>query len=341
MPTVSIIVLNWNGKGFLKDCLDSLKKVTYPNLEVIIVDNNSTDGSQAFIKKQYPTFTLIENKKNYGFAKGNNIGWKVAHGDYVLFLNNDTVVTPDFLQPLLADFKKNPKIGCLQPQMRVMKEKKLLDSVGSFMTFTGFLYHFGFRKNCSLETYNRQREIFSAKGACIIFPRGVLQKVGVFDEDFFIFFEETDLCFRVWLAGYTVVYEPKSVIYHFVGGDTTASDSYQYEKRIYLIFKNMNCSYIKNFGALNIITIYPIFILVQIGVLAHSLVTFRFTVVKAIFRAYWWNIVHFKSTLKKRNVVQNKIRKISDINLNRYIRKNPRLSYYYYSLFSTTAYYND
>lgn len=129
--------------------------------------------------------------------------------------------------------------------MRVMNEKNLIDSAGSFMTFTGFLYHFGYRKDYKLATYNKQQEIFSAKGACILIPRTVLQKVGAFDEDFFIFFEETDLCFRIWLAGYTVVYEPKSIIYHFVGGDTSASDSYKYAKRMYLIFKNMNCSYVK------------------------------------------------------------------------------------------------
>lgn len=341
MPTVSIVVLNWNGKVFLKDCLDSLKRVTYPKIEVIIVDNNSTDGSQAFIKKHYSEFTLVENKKNYGFAKGNNIGWKISKGEYILFLNNDTTVTPDFLQPLLNDFKKNPKIGCLQPQIRIMKDKKLIDSAGSFMMFTGFLYHYGFRKKCLLEKYNRQREIFSAKGACIVFPRKVLQRVGVFDEDFFIFFEETDLCFRVWLAGYTVVYEPESVIYHFVGGDTTASDSYKYERRMYLVFKNMTCSYLKNFGTENFLKIFPLFIVVQIFVFFYSLMKLRVGVMQAMMSAYWWNIVHIKDTLKKRRHIQHTIRKISDKDIATAITLNPRPSYYYYALSKNTQQYDD
>src|SRR3989344_355191 len=147
MPSVSIIVLNWNGKSFLKSCLDSLKKITYSPLEIIVVDNNSIDGSQEFVKKNYQKVSLIENKKNYGFAQGNNIGFRAAKGDYILFLNNDTVVTPNFLEILISDFKKNKKIGCLQPQMRVMKNKNLIDSIGSFMTFTGFLYHYGIVKN--------------------------------------------------------------------------------------------------------------------------------------------------------------------------------------------------
>src|SRR5437868_6971117 len=101
MPTVSIIVLNWNGRNFLKPCLDSLQKITSPRLEILVVDNNSSDGSQDFIKKNYSKVILIENKKNYGFAKGNNIGYLASKGEYILFLNNDTVVSPDFLDILV------------------------------------------------------------------------------------------------------------------------------------------------------------------------------------------------------------------------------------------------
>lgn len=341
MPKVSIIVLNWNGKKFLKNCLDSLQKLTYSSIEIIVVDNNSSDGSQEFVKKNYPKVILVENKENYGFAEGNNIGFRTSTGSYVMFLNNDTVVTPNFLEPLVSDFKKDLKIGCLQPQMRIMKNKNLIDEVGSFMTFTGFLYHYGYRKNYNLEKYSKQKEIFSAKGACMLFPRKVLQEVGLLDKDFFIFFEETDLCFRIWLAGYKVVYEPRSVIYHAVGGDTTASNKYNYERRIYLIFKNTTCSYLKNFGTLNLLTIFPIFIAVQVCVMISFIIKGRFGLVKTIFRAYWWNISNISNTLNKRRFIQNKIRKVSDFQLNHHIKLNPNLSYYYYSLFKTTQEYSD
>src|SRR3989344_1910928 len=290
MPTVSIIVLNWNGKIFLRDCLNSLKKITFPEVEIIVVDNNSTDGSQELVKKNYKQVILIENKDNYGFAKGNNIGFKKSKGKYVLFLNNDTVVTPSFLEPLVEACEKDSKIGCIQPQMRLMLERSRLDEAGSYISFVGFLYHFGYRKKFSKEKYGKQKEIFAAKGACIFFPRKSLNKIGVFDEDFFIFFEETDLCFRVWLSGHKVLYEPKSVIYHVVGGDTTKSTKYNYERRIYLIFKNMNCSYVKNFGTRNLFTVFPIFIIVQICLLLYFLITLRFSLVNAILKAYWWNI---------------------------------------------------
>lgn len=341
MPKVSIIVLNWNGKKFLKDCLDSLKKLTYPSLEVIVVDNNSTDGSSEFVKRNYPKFTLIENKRNYGFAGGNNIGFHASGGEYVLFLNNDTVVTPSFLEPLVQNCEKDPKIGCVQPQIRLIDNKSTLDQVGSYLSFVGFLYHYGYKKKYSEKTYGKQREIFSAKGACILLPRKVFEEIGLFDEDFFIFFEETDLCFRVWLSGRKVLYEPKSLIYHVVGGDTTASDKYKYERRIYLIFKNTNCSYLKNFGTRNFLTVYPIFAVVQICIFILFLMKLRFDLTRAIVKAYWWNITNLKSTLKKRKHIQNDIRKVSDKDLDKFIKLTPRPSYYYYSLFKTTQEYND
>lgn len=340
MPKVSIIVLNWNGVNFLKNCLKSLNKLTYKSLEIIIVDNGSTDGSQKFIKENYPKFILIENKKNYGFAEGNNIGFRASKGKYILFLNNDTVVTPNFLEPLVDDCENDSKIGCIQPQIRLLNEKNLLDEAGGYMSFTGFMYHYGYRKNYNLSKYNLKRDIFSAKGACIMLPKKALDRVGVFDKDFFIFFEESDLCFRLWLAGYKVVYEPRSIMYHAVGGDTTASDKYKFERRVYLIYRNTTCSYLKNFGTLNFITIFPIFLVVQVSVFIFFLLKLRFELLRAIIKAYWWNIVNFSRTLEKRKIIQRD-RKISDFELDKIIRKDPRLDYYYYSLFKTTQEYND
>ncbi len=341
MVKVSVIVLNWNGKQYLQDCLKSLSKITYKNLEIIVVDNNSSDGSVAFVKKSFPHIRIIENKKNYGFAKGNNIGFAVSKGEYVLILNNDTKVTPDFFSPLLEDFKKNSDIGCLQPQIRILEHEKLLDGVGAYLTFTGFLYHFGYLKDRSQKKYTTKKEIFSAKGAAMLLRRSAIEKVGLFDEDFFIFFEETDLCFRLWLAGYKVVYEPKSVLYHVGGGDTTSSDSYKYEKRMYLSFRNMMCCYLKNFGTKNMMEILPVFMVLQLGLLVYYGVTFRFRLVLILVRANYWNILHLPSTIKKRKKVQKTIRKISDNELNNHILVNPKISYYFSLLTGSLKNYRD
>ncbi|MDO8659799.1 MAG: glycosyltransferase family 2 protein [Candidatus Parcubacteria bacterium] len=332
MSKVSIVILNWNGKKFLKNCLDSLTQLTYSQIEIIVVDNNSSDGSQEFVKKNYKKVILIGNKENYGFAKGNNIGFKASTGDYILILNNDTIVTSNFLSPLIRDFENDPKIVCLQPQIRLSKNRQLLDGVGAFLTFTGFLYHFGYLKNRMQPKYNKRMKIFSAKGACMLLRRKAIEKVGLFDEDFFIFFEETDLCFRLWLAGYSVVYEPESVIYHLGGGDTTSSNSYQDEKRLYMSIRNMFCCYLKNFGIYNLLTVMPVFIFTQIVLCFYYLITLRLNLVKVIIKAYYWNISNLPSTIKKRNNVQKNIRKVSDYGLNKYIFHNPRISYYNYLL---------
>ena len=341
MPKVSIIVLNWNGKKFLKNCLDSLQKVTYSPLEIIVVDNNSTDGSQEFVKTNYQKVILIENKENYGFAKGNNIGFKASTGDYILILNNDTVVTSNFLSPLIKDFEDNPEIACLQPQIRLSKDKELLDGVGAFLTFTGFLYHFGYLKDRMEPKYNKKMRIFSAKGACMLLRKKAIEKVGLFDEDFFIFFEETDLCFRLWLAGYSVMYDPNSVIYHIGGGDTASSDSYRYERRMHLSLRNMLCSYIKNFGARNMLIILPIFIFLELSLALYFLITLRMNLMIVIFKAFLWNIKSMRKTLKKRRLVQHKIRKIPDSVLNNQIICNPSFSYYLYLFAGKLGSYKD
>lgn len=336
MPKVSVVILNWNGKHFLKECLKSFEKVKYSPLEIIVVDNNSSDGSKEYVRKHFPKVGLITSNKNNGFAKGNNLGAQTASGKYILFLNNDTKVTPQFLEPLVEACEKDESIGCVQPEIRVMAEPKLLDEAGAYLTTSGFLYHYGYRKSHSLPMYRNSRKIFSAKGACMLIPRQVLEKVKMFDEDFFIFFEETDLCFRIWLAGYKVIYLPDSVIYHVAGGDTT--DTYHYDRRLYLTFKNMNCCYLKNFGWRNLLTIYPLFLCLQLGLMMYFLVKLQFVNALAMFRGYWWNIIHLDSTLKKRHYIQRKIRQVSDSLLSKQIVFNPGIFYYYCLLFDAKRY---
>lgn len=338
MPKVSIIILNWNGKRFLRRCLLSLRRVTYAKLEVILVDNNSSDGSVAFVRKHFPWVKLVASKKNNGFAKGNNLGAQMANGKYLLFLNNDTRVSPAFLTPLVEEMQKDKTIGCLQPQMRVMDEPTLQDEAGSYLTWFGFLYHYGYRKNHALSLYRKKREIFSAKGACMLIPKDVFVKVGGFDEDFFIFFEESDLCYRIWLSGKRVIYNPQSYISHVVGGDTSSSDTYSYARRIYLTIRNMTATYLKNFGAWNLCTIYPVFLGVQAALVFYYVITGKFYLVRAVLAAYRWNIMHIKKTLKKRSIVQGKLRRRSDRELNRHIMYNPGFIYVYYSLTSTQQY---
>src|SRR3990167_8114157 len=143
---VSIIIVSWNGLNFLKNCLKSLYKIDYPNFEVIIVDNGSFDNSIEYIKRNYPQVKLITNRRNVGFAEANNIGYKVADGKYILFLNNDTTVTKSFLTNLIKVIEEEKDLGGVQAKILTMSDKRRLDSAGSFLTNTGFLYHYGYNQ---------------------------------------------------------------------------------------------------------------------------------------------------------------------------------------------------
>lgn len=213
IPLVSIIIVNFNGRPFLDNCLSSLKKIDYKNIEIILVDNFSSDNSLAFVKKEYPNIICVELKKNYGFAKPNNLGAKIAKGKYFLFLNNDTIVKSNFVTELVNVAKKDQKIGILQSLL--LKSNEEIDSSGDFIDEIGVVYN-------SKTKVNEIRQISSARGASMMIQRDVFEKCSGFDEKFFVSFEDVDLGWRVWILGYKVVVVPKSIVYH-IGGKTIRS----------------------------------------------------------------------------------------------------------------------
>ena len=212
-PLVSIINVNYNGKNYLEKCLESLTKVKYSNLEIIIVDNNSTDESIEFVKNQYPSIIIIKLDKNHGFAEPNNIGVKNARGDFLLFLNNDTIVTPNFIDEMV-------NVACNDTQIAICQSLLLLpngdvDSSGDFIDKLGVAYNSKMR-------VEKVKEIFSARGASMLVRRNVFEKLGGFDKKFFVSFEDVDFGWRSWILGYKTVVVPKSIVYHY-GGKTTKS----------------------------------------------------------------------------------------------------------------------
>ena len=138
-PKVSIIIINYNGKELLEKCLESLFKVDYDNFEIILVDNNSTDGTMEFVTKNYPSIIIIKLDSNKGFAEPNNIGSKIAKGEYLLFLNNDTVVTPDFISKMIKVVENDKKIGICQSLL--LKPDGSIDSSGDFIDKLGIVYN--------------------------------------------------------------------------------------------------------------------------------------------------------------------------------------------------------
>lgn len=337
-PLVSIIIVNWNGRKYLEDCLGSLSKISYKNVEVIFVDNASTDDSVLFVKKYYPTYKIIVNTKNLGFAEGQEIAFQKAKGDALLLLSMDTLVKKNLLDELVKALYVGNKIGAVQPKILLYPQKNLIDSIGSFFLMNGDLYHFGREKNQTLPLYNKPMEIFSAKGACILFRRKVLEKTGLFDKDYFAYFEETDLCMRIWLAGYTIMYVPSTAIYHTGGGSSKQMAS---SFILFHSYKNGICTYLKNLSVKYLFVVLPkMMLLYQLAFLAYF-VKGNFSSAFSLQNAIIWNIFNIKKILKKRKFVQEKIRVVSDDIFLPKLTKKVKLSYYYYQFFGGLDKYED
>lgn len=321
-PKVSIIILNFKQTKLTLNCLESLSNITYPKVETILVDNHSEDESIETIVNKLPGLIFIQSKKNLGYAGGNNLGLRRASAGYILILNNDTRVNPGFLEPLVSDMLTDPSLGIIQSKIFVMDQPKHLDGVTSYQTCTGFLYHKGYLDTDQPE-YNQLLYSFSAKGACILVRREVL-KLGLFDPDYFAYFEETDLCWRAWIMGYKVAFEPRSVIYHKMGATsiTMKSDFINYHS-----FKNRIRTIIKNAAPFTLLWMLPIHLTTCIGIAIFFLLSGQKSGFLSIMKAIVWNIKMFNRTWNLRKIIQSK-RKVSDSEIFNQVMKNPPLSFY-------------
>lgn len=296
---------------YVDRCLKWVLSTNYHNFEIIFVDNASTDGSLEYVKRRYcgnPKIEMLRNNKNYGYAKGNNIGVKVAKGKYIAFLNVDTEVEPDWLSELVKVMEISPNIGAAQAKLLRMDDKRRFDTCGHMLTPLGFTYERGLNELDATQ-YDHISEILGAKGAALIIRKKVFEEAGGFDEDFFLLREETDLCWRIWLRGYRVVFAPKAVVYHAVGGSFKSSNDIQ---PLYYFARNMLITLVKNLELRNIVKIVPIHILSSF---ADSILT-DLRVKKtnnliSMFNALRWLIMHFRLAWRKHLEVM-KIRRVKD-----------------------------
>lgn len=218
-PKVSIIILNWNGLEDTVECLESLRKITYPNYEVIVVDNGSKGNDAQALQERSSDYThLIRNDKNYGYTGGNNIAIRYALDncapDYVLILNNDTVVAPDFLSQMIEAAESDASIGVVGSKVYYHSFPNRIQGAGGRVNMrTGQASHIGIKEVDSGQ-YDTQREVDYVFGCCLLIKRQVIQRIGLFDESYFSYWDETDYCFRAREAGYKVVYVPEAKIWH-------------------------------------------------------------------------------------------------------------------------------
>jgi GT2 family glycosyltransferase len=216
LPLVSIITVNYNGVGFTMDMLASLQKVKYPNIEVIVVDNGSTEDPSP-LSAAFPSVKLVRSRQNLGFAGGNNLGIAEASGKYLLFLNNDTEVDPSFLDPLVEVFERDPRIGVASPKILFFdsKDRRTIQYAGS----TGINpYTIRGAKIGSFEMdhgqYNDLRETALGHGAAMMIPLKVVREVALMPDIYFLYYEEHDWFEMIKRAGYKVYYVGTSTVYH-------------------------------------------------------------------------------------------------------------------------------
>ncbi|MCP2605454.1 glycosyltransferase family 2 protein [Candidatus Aminicenantes bacterium AC-335-O07] len=216
-PKISIIILNWNNYEDTKECLESLGKITYPNYEVIVVDNGSTDGSYERLKEEFFHHIFIRNEENFGFAKGNNMGIKYAlkkKVNYILLLNNDTVVDKNFLEPLVKEAEKNEKIGIVGGKIYYYNTpKRIWYAGGKISLIKGGCVHYG-AGDIDRGQYNEPKEVGFVSGCMMLVKTEVFEKVGLLDERYFLGTEDYDFCLKVRRKGYKLFYVPNSIIFH-------------------------------------------------------------------------------------------------------------------------------
>ncbi len=215
-PLVSAITLNWNNTEITCDFLRSIRELnTYPNLEVIVVDNGSKIDPAPALTEAYPSVKLIRNKTNLGFAAGNNVGLLQAEGDYFFIVNNDTEVTPGLIEGLVDIFNRHPDAGLVSPKFHYYFEKGTIEYAGyeTVSNFTGRNGMVGCKEKDEGQ-YNEIKITHYAHGGGMMISRDVLEKVGLMPEDFFLYYEELDWGEQVKRHGYQIYYQPKSLIYH-------------------------------------------------------------------------------------------------------------------------------
>lgn len=237
-PKVSIIILNWNGREDTIECLESLKGINYPNYEVILVDNGSTDKSPKIFKEQYTNILLIENKTNLGFAEGNNVGIKKAicrNADYILLLNNDTIVDPYFLNELIEVAESDFEVGIVGPTVYNYGQNNIIQSLGGKILWNkGKTVHIAGNK-VEKNDLNGISEVDYICGCAILAKSEVFEKIGYLNKHFFAYWEETDWCVRAKKASYQILHVPTSKIWH-KGGATSGKISGFFE---YHMTRNM------------------------------------------------------------------------------------------------------
>jgi GT2 family glycosyltransferase len=264
---VSIIIVTWNGKQHLPDCLESLQSQTFHDFEVIVVDNGSTDGSPEYLRTRHPWVRVVQLPVNTGFAAGNNSGFSHSRGEYIVTLNNDTMAEPGWLGELVAVADAHPEAGMVASRICNFTHRDQIDSLGFRVCRDGMSRGAYRLQRYSALTMNPVEEILLPSACVALYRRSMIDRIGFFDEDFFAFCEDTDLGLRGRLAGWGALLAPEAVVYHKYSQTTGVFSPF----KLYLVERNHYWVALKTFPV-SWILLLPFFTVVRFLVQAVTVI---------------------------------------------------------------------
>ncbi len=302
--TISLVVLNYNGIHLLKEYFDSLFKQTLLPDEIIMLDNNSSDDSVTFVKKNYPKVKVVVNTSNDGTAGGSNRGFDHVTGDYVIFHSNDLKLDKNNVKALVETIKSNKKIGIVTSVFLKYKPEKngeyLVDNAGGIVDMFGF----GMQKYPAVpfKEIPEIGDVFFSYGSSFIIPTKLYKKLGGFDDRFFTLNDDIDLSWRVRKLGYSIVYAKKSFVYHH--GSATLGPLFQRSQKRYWSERNTIATLIKNHTLIMLIVNGSIYMLLLLAEMAYFIYRGKMNLFWADFKAIMWNVKEFPETIKRRIEIQ-------------------------------------
>ncbi len=304
MPLVSVVIPNWNGAHHLPVCLDALQAQTYPRIEIILVDNGSTDGSQTLVENQYPEVHWLGLESNLGLTGGNNTGFRAAGGELLISLNNDTEADPRFVEALVTALVSHPEAGMVAAKMMLFDQRDTIHSAGDGYGVDGIPFNRGVWQQDQGQ-FDEPGWIFGGCGGAVAYRRAMLDTTGLFDESFFMYCEDVDLNWRAQLAGWRCWYTPDAIVYHKLsatGGGPIAS---------YFTGRNTLWVIAKNYPGALLRKYWPHILHAQWHVTRDALRAWRGQAARARLRGQLAGLVGWPKMLKKRRAILLK-RTVSD-----------------------------
>lgn len=331
-PVISVVTINYNGKKFLERCLSSILAERERPFEIVLVDNGSTDNSVEFIRGRFgheEKLELVVLEKNVGPAKARNIGVRKSSGQYILILDNDTRIKKGWFDKIINFANQHKDFGLAQPKLLTMGTNKF-NYAGDLISPLGFLVERA-RGAEDEGQFDKVEKIFAFNTASVFFQKKVFEKLGGFDGDYYFYWEEPDLAWRTWLAGYQVLLAPSITVWHAYGTNEKSKSYYKRRRRFYQAAyfgcRNTITTLIKNLELKNLIRILPVNIGCWFALSLLFLAQLKIERSLAILKGVFWNLTHLPQTLRKRKIVQS-TRKINDQELFSLVGTKQGMGYY-------------